>query len=140
MAISFLELKRPDEAEASARRPRQARPQHGGAHNTMGEILYARQDYRAALGHFVSAAVLDPYPPSNTYNVAVTYERPGNTPEACRHWRRYIALEMRDALYQYNRDAALSRPLDIHIGISSGPVVAGIVGGAAKRERYNRRI
>ena len=97
MAISFLELKRPDEAEASARRALQARPQHGGAHNTMGEILYTRQDYRAALGHFLSAAVLDPYAPTNTYNVAVTHERLGNTPEACRHWRRYIALEMRDA-------------------------------------------
>jgi tetratricopeptide (TPR) repeat protein len=97
MAISFLELKRPDEAEASARRPRQARPQHAGAHNTMGEIFYARQNYRAALGHFLRAVALDPYTPSSTYNVAVTHERPGNTPEACHHRRRYIALEMRDA-------------------------------------------
>lgn len=97
MAISFLELKRLEEAEASARRALQARPQHGGANNTMGEILYARQDYRAALGYFLRAVALDPYAPSNTSNVAVTYERLGNTPEACRHWRRYIALEVRDS-------------------------------------------
>lgn len=57
----------------------------GGANNTMGEIVYARQHYPAPLGHFLSAVALDPYAPSNTYSVAVTYERLGNTPEACRH-------------------------------------------------------
>jgi len=45
----------------------------------------------------LSAAALDPYAPSNTYDVAVTYDRLGNTPEACRDWRGYIALEMCDA-------------------------------------------
>jgi len=63
----------------------------------MGEIVYARQDYRAALGHFLSAVTLDPSAASTTYDVAVTYECLGNTPEASRHWRRYLALEMRDA-------------------------------------------
>jgi len=46
----------------------------------------------------------------------------------------HAALEMRAALYAFNRDAQLAHPLDIHIGIATGPVIAGMMGGAAKQE------
>jgi class 3 adenylate cyclase len=42
-------------------------------------------------------------------------------------------LDMRDALYQFNRDVRPPSPLDVHIGISSGPVIAGIMGSDIKR-------
>jgi class 3 adenylate cyclase len=44
------------------------------------------------------------------------------------------ALEMRDAVYEYDRDAGLPCHLNIHIGVSSGPVVATVVGGAVKSD------
>jgi class 3 adenylate cyclase/tetratricopeptide (TPR) repeat protein len=43
------------------------------------------------------------------------------------------ALEIRDVLYELNRDAKLPSALDIHVGINSGPVIAGLMGGETKR-------
>lgn len=44
------------------------------------------------------------------------------------------ALELRAALYQYNQDAGLPLPLDIHIGLSTGPVTGMIVGDENKSD------
>ncbi len=44
------------------------------------------------------------------------------------------AIEMRNELYRFNRERNLAIPLDIHIGINSGNVLAGIVGSAQKQE------
>ncbi|MBN2079245.1 MAG: adenylate/guanylate cyclase domain-containing protein, partial [Spirochaetes bacterium] len=44
------------------------------------------------------------------------------------------AIEMRNRLYQFNKDNNLAIPLDIHIGVNTGPVVAGHVGGADKKD------
>ena len=44
------------------------------------------------------------------------------------------AIEMRNALYRYNKDNNLAIPLDIHIGMNTGPVVSGHVGGADKKD------
>lgn len=41
------------------------------------------------------------------------------------------ALEMREALYQYNVEAKLPVPLDIHIGLNTGPVTAMTIGDHA---------
>jgi class 3 adenylate cyclase/tetratricopeptide (TPR) repeat protein len=43
------------------------------------------------------------------------------------------AIEMRETLYEFNRDAQPPTPLDVHIGINSGPVIAAFVGGGAQR-------
>ncbi len=44
------------------------------------------------------------------------------------------ALELRQTLYQYNIDASLPLPLDIHIGLTTGPVTAMIVGDENKSD------
>ena len=44
------------------------------------------------------------------------------------------AIELRNQLYKFNQEKNLSIPLNIHIGINTGPVVAGMVGGDKKQE------
>jgi class 3 adenylate cyclase len=44
------------------------------------------------------------------------------------------AIEMRNKLYIFNKDENLKIPLDIHIGINSGNVLAGEVGSDQKKE------
>jgi len=44
------------------------------------------------------------------------------------------ALEIRARLQQFNREQRLQVPLDVHIGINSGLVIAGDVGGDVKRD------
>ncbi len=44
------------------------------------------------------------------------------------------ALEMRDKIYCFNREKNLAIPLDLHIGINSGTVLAGTVGSEQKQE------
>ena len=44
------------------------------------------------------------------------------------------AIDLRNNLYQFNKEKHLEKPLDIHIGINSGVVIAGQLGGGQKRE------
>jgi adenylate cyclase len=44
------------------------------------------------------------------------------------------AIEMRRSLYNFNVEKRFTIPMDLHIGINTGVVVAGMVGGRAKRE------
>ncbi len=44
------------------------------------------------------------------------------------------AIELRKLVYQYNADNKLVIPLDIHIGINTGSVVAGNVGGSERKD------
>ena len=44
------------------------------------------------------------------------------------------AIELRNRLYKFNKDKNLSIPLDLHIGINTGPVLSGMVGGTDKQE------
>ena len=44
------------------------------------------------------------------------------------------ALEMREQVYDYNRELDLRIPLDVQIGIATGPLVAGDVRGSVVRE------
>ena len=44
------------------------------------------------------------------------------------------ALEMRNRLLRFNEDKCLSFPLNFHIGINTGPVIAGMVGGDRKQD------
>ncbi len=44
------------------------------------------------------------------------------------------AIEMRRSLYNFNIEKKLPVPMDLHIGINTGVVVAGMVGGRNKRE------
>src|SRR5262245_38318841 len=44
------------------------------------------------------------------------------------------AAEIRQAVYEFNRDTRLPAPLDIHVGIGTGAVLAGEIGGSIKRE------
>ncbi len=44
------------------------------------------------------------------------------------------AIELRNRLYKFNGDKKLAIPLNIHIGINTGPVLAGMVGSSEKQE------
>ncbi|HVN71866.1 MAG TPA: adenylate/guanylate cyclase domain-containing protein, partial [Desulfomonilia bacterium] len=44
------------------------------------------------------------------------------------------ALEMSESLQRFNMDKRLPVPLSFHIGINTGPVVAGMVGGEKKQD------
>ena len=44
------------------------------------------------------------------------------------------AIELRNSLYQFNEERKLKIPLDIHIGINTGTVLAGTVGGGEKKD------
>jgi class 3 adenylate cyclase len=44
------------------------------------------------------------------------------------------AIEIRNTLKQFNRDKNLAIPLDIHMGINTGTVVAGTIGSDTKKE------
>jgi class 3 adenylate cyclase len=44
------------------------------------------------------------------------------------------AIEIRKALYRFNVEKNLTVPMELHIGINTGVVVAGVVGGIRKRE------
>ena len=44
------------------------------------------------------------------------------------------AIELRNRLNKFNKEKNLSIPLNIHIGINTGPVVAGMVGGDKKQD------
>lgn len=44
------------------------------------------------------------------------------------------AIELRNRLHKFNGDKKLDVTLDIHIGINTGPVVAGMIGGSEKQE------
>jgi class 3 adenylate cyclase/tetratricopeptide (TPR) repeat protein len=44
------------------------------------------------------------------------------------------ALEMRNRLLGFNEDIRLNPPLSFHIGINTGPVIAGLVGGDKKQD------
>jgi class 3 adenylate cyclase/tetratricopeptide (TPR) repeat protein len=44
------------------------------------------------------------------------------------------AIELRNRLYQFNKDKSLAIPLNIHIGINTGPVIAGMVGSEDKKD------
>ena len=44
------------------------------------------------------------------------------------------AIELRNRLYKFNQEKNLSIPLNLHIGINTGPVLAGMVGGFDKQE------
>jgi len=44
------------------------------------------------------------------------------------------AIELRNRLYKFNGEKNLAIPLNVHIGINTGPVVAGMVGGSEKQD------
>jgi class 3 adenylate cyclase/tetratricopeptide (TPR) repeat protein len=44
------------------------------------------------------------------------------------------ALEMHARLLEFNEDKGLNPPLSFHIGINTGPVIAGMVGGVKKQD------
>jgi class 3 adenylate cyclase/tetratricopeptide (TPR) repeat protein len=44
------------------------------------------------------------------------------------------AIELRNCLQQFNRVKNLAIPLNLHIGINTGPVLAGMVGGSDKQD------
>jgi class 3 adenylate cyclase len=44
------------------------------------------------------------------------------------------AIEIRNSLYRFNKEKNLAIPLDVHIGINSGIVLAGMVGADQKQE------
>ncbi len=44
------------------------------------------------------------------------------------------AIELRNRLCKFNQEKNLSIPLNLHIGINTGPVLAGMVGGSDKQE------
>lgn len=44
------------------------------------------------------------------------------------------SADIRQAIYDFNKEARLPTPLDIHVGIGTGGVLSGEIGGAVKRE------
>lgn len=58
--LALLRLGRPDEAMERFDRTVQARPAFAPAHNEMGKVLLEREEYDAAIDHFVKAIGTDP--------------------------------------------------------------------------------
>ncbi len=58
---------------------------------------------------------------------------PQHAPDAPKRAVR-AAIDMRRSLYNFNVEKRLSVPMDLHIGINTGAVVGGMVGGLKKRE------
>jgi tetratricopeptide (TPR) repeat protein len=44
------------------------------------------------------------------------------------------AIELRNCLQEFNKEKNLAIPLNLHIGINTGPVLAGMVGGSDKQD------
>ncbi len=44
------------------------------------------------------------------------------------------AIEIRNKIYRFNTERSLDIPLDIHVGINTGNVIAGVVGSDQKKE------
>src|SRR5208283_292420 len=44
------------------------------------------------------------------------------------------AIELRNGLHSFNMRKNLATPLNIHIGINTGPVVSGMIGGDRKQD------
>ena len=84
----------------------------------MGEII---KRYNGRIDKFIGDCVMA------TFGVPTATE---NAPQKAVN----TAIEMRNKLYQFNREKDLNIPLDIHIGINSGNVLAGEVGSDDKKE------
>ena len=89
IAIAFFESGRLDEAQAAAALVVARWPNHAPAQHTLGQVAFARQDYRAARTFFERALDLDPDSVESLTNLAVTQERLDDLGGACQSWSRY---------------------------------------------------
>ena len=89
IAIAYFESGRLDEAQAAAAKVARQWPLHAPAQHTLGQVAFARKDYRAAKAHFERALGLDPDSVESLTNLAVTQERLGDHADACESWARY---------------------------------------------------
>lgn len=55
-------------------------------------------------------------------------------PEVAARQAVQAALEIRSSLYRFNQENTLPSPLDVHVGVNGGPVLAGMIGGEVRRE------
>jgi class 3 adenylate cyclase len=65
--------------------------------------------------------------------VMAVFGCPKHVPDASKKAIR-AAIEMRRSLYYFNTKKKLPIPIDLHIGVNTGLVVSGLVGGLEKRE------
>ena len=84
----------------------------------MGDII---EHYGGRIDKFIGDCVMA------TFGVPIAIE---NAPNKAVN----TAIEMRNKLYEFNKSEGLEIPLDIHIGINSGNVLAGEVGSDQKME------
>jgi Flp pilus assembly protein TadD len=93
LAIAFLDAGEYQEAFRHAGLAITARPTHGGAHNTLGEVYLKRKEYAKALESFLQAIKLNPDIPLRYFNAALTYEKLGKVNKACAYWAMFLELE-----------------------------------------------
>ena len=62
--------------------------------NTLGEIYLAREEYTKANQVFFQALQLQPDKPLRLFNLAVSFDKLNDAPQACLYWRRFMKLDV----------------------------------------------
>lgn len=89
LAICYLDLKQNEKAYFYANSAISSNPRHAGAYSTLGELWFAKQEYRKANQSFLRAVSLQSGSPVRYYNVALSFEKLGEINDACQYWKQY---------------------------------------------------
>ena len=93
-----------DEAVNLAQRAKELAPKNGGVTDTLGWVLFKKENYDDALRHFIEATYYIPGNPTVRYHLALTYMKKGANDKAEKQLENAVHLgnssnfpELRDA-------------------------------------------